>query len=164
MIVVSDTTPLISLMKAGQLELLEPLFKEVLIPEAVFEELTINPAFQTEAERIKNSSYIRMVTVKEQKAVDILQRASGLDLGESEAIVYADDIQADVLLMDEAKGRQVAKSMGLQIMGTVGVLIYGFEEHVITAADVENAFDRMKKADRHISVELINYALSKIRQ
>lgn len=40
MIVVSDTTPLISLMKADSLQLLEPLFKEVLIPEAVFAELT----------------------------------------------------------------------------------------------------------------------------
>ena len=40
MIVVSDTTPLISLMKLSCLELLEPLFGEVIIPEGVYDELT----------------------------------------------------------------------------------------------------------------------------
>ncbi len=41
MIVVSDTTPIISLLKAGQLELLEKLYGNVLIPRAVYRELTV---------------------------------------------------------------------------------------------------------------------------
>lgn len=53
MIVVSDTTPLISLMKIGRLDLLEKYFQEVQIPEAVFRELTVNPRFVDEAEQIK---------------------------------------------------------------------------------------------------------------
>lgn len=163
MIVVSDTTPLISLMKADRLELLEPLFGEVFIPEAVYSELTTNPEFQDEADHIKGCAFINKVSVKEQKAVDVLQRASGLDLGESEAIIYADDVKADVLLMDEVKGRQVARAMGLYIMGTIGVLLYAFEKKVITGSDVEDALDRMKKANRHIGEDLINYALSKIK-
>ena len=162
MIVVSDTTPLISLMKADRLELMEPLFQEVLIPEAVFAELTSNPKHQQEAEQIRTSSFIRVVTVKEQKAVGILQRASGLDLGESEAIIYADDAKADVLLMDEAKGRQVAKAMGLQIMGTIGVLLFAYEENLISGPDVEAALNRMKEESIHIGDDLIRYAMSKI--
>lgn len=51
MIVVSDTTPLISLFKIGRLDLLEKLFGEVLIPRAVFSELTIDGRFQMEAEQ-----------------------------------------------------------------------------------------------------------------
>ena len=101
MIVVSDTTPLISLMKAAKLDLLGPLFQEVLIPNAVYAELTTNPNFAEEAEQIKSCPFIKVVTVKEPKAVDVLQRSAGLDLGESEAIIYADDVKADVLLMDE---------------------------------------------------------------
>ena len=162
MIVVSDTTPLISLMKADSLQLLEPLFKEVLIPAAVFAELTTNPKYRQEAELIETSPFIKVVTVKESKAVSILQRASGLDLGESEAIVYADDAKADVLLMDEAKGRQVAKSMGIQIMGTVGVLLFAYEEKLITGSNVEMALNKMKEANIHIGEGLINYAMSKI--
>ena len=163
MIVVADTTPLISLMKASRLDILEPLFKEVLIPQAVYEELTTNSDFQDEANQIKNSDFIKMVTVKEHKAVDVLRRSSGLDLGESEAIIFADDSKADVLLMDEARGRQVAKNMGLYIMGSVGVLLFAYEENLLTGSDVEDALEKLKKADRHIGDDVINYALSKIR-
>ena len=58
MIVVSDTTPLISLLKADALSLLESLFGEVLIPDAVYMELTSNPDFADEAGIINHSSFI----------------------------------------------------------------------------------------------------------
>ena len=45
MIVVSDSTPLITLMKAGQLDVLCKLFGDVLIPQAVYSELTRNENF-----------------------------------------------------------------------------------------------------------------------
>ena len=101
MIVVSDTTPLISLMKAGQLNVLHKLFGDILIPQAVFDELTGNLRFRQEAEMIENDRHIHVVAVEERKLVALLQRTTGLDLGESEAIVYADDNHADFLLMDE---------------------------------------------------------------
>ena len=72
-------------------------------------------------------------------------------------------MNADVLLMDEARGIQGAKPMGIYIMGTVGVLLYTYEEKVITAEEVEDAPDCMRKAHRHIGEELIEYALSKIK-
>lgn len=106
MIVVSDTTPLISLMKAGQLNFLEKYFGEVLIPEAVFRELTSNIRFADEAGQIRGCQFIHVVKVDDGKSVNLLRRATGLDLGESEAIVLSDDVQADLLLMDEAKGRE----------------------------------------------------------
>ncbi|MBR6028915.1 MAG: DNA-binding protein [Clostridia bacterium] len=88
MIVVSDTTPLISLIKASQLGLLEKLYGEVLIPRAVYGELTANTAYRDEADTIINSPFNKVVEVQELRAVDVLQRATGLDLGESEAIVF----------------------------------------------------------------------------
>lgn len=54
MIIISDTTPIISLIKSGHLELLEKLFGEVLIPEAVYGELISNITFKEEAAQIKN--------------------------------------------------------------------------------------------------------------
>lgn len=159
MIVVSDSTPLISLMKASRLGILEKLFGDVMIPEAVFAELTANDAFPEEAALIQKSAYIKVVRVSDHKAVSLLQRATGLDRGESEAIVYADDTRADLLLMDEAHGRRVAKSMGLPIMGSVGILINAFREGLLTEGDVEAALNRMKQAGRHISERLIQDAL-----
>lgn len=52
MTIVSDTTPLISLIKINRLDLLEKLFHEVLIPEAVYRELTTNQSFALEAEEV----------------------------------------------------------------------------------------------------------------
>ena len=161
MIVVSDATPLISLMKASLLWLLEPLFQEVLIPEAVYRELTTNHKFQEEASQIINCRFIRVVSVNKGIADD-LRNASGLDQGESEAIAYASENNADVLLMDEARGRQAAKALNLYVMGTIGVLLFAHEEGLLTRLDVEQALDCLKKANRHIGDDLINYALSKI--
>lgn len=158
MIVVSDTTPIISLMKANQLDTLQRLFGSIIIPEAVYSELTTNPRYQDEAEQIKAASFIKVVSVEEHRAVDVLRRATGLDLGESEAIVYADENKADLLLMDESAGRRVAKSMGLRIVGSIGILLAAFDEHFLTAEDVNEAVNTLKSANRRISEELIDYA------
>ena len=126
-IVVSDSTPLISLMKAELLDILAGLFGEVLIPEAVFQEVTANEEFQDEADQIKKSSFIRVVKVENTDRVSFLRRVTGLDLGESEAIIYADEAKADLLLMDEVAGRKVAKNMSLPMIGTVGIIVRAFK-------------------------------------
>lgn len=159
MIIVSDTTPLITLMKAERLDILHELFGEVIIPEAVFSELTGNEAFKTEADIIRNRDYIKVVKVKSESQVSFLQRVTGLDLGESEAIIYADEAKADLLLMDEAAGRRVAQNMKLPITGSTGILIRAFQSGIITKDEADDAFDRIRKANRHISEKLINMAI-----
>ena len=159
MIVVSDSTPLITLMKAAELDLLHDLFGEIIIPEAVYAELTTNPDFQEEADLINGSDFIVVASVEDKKTVSVLQRATGLDLGESEAIVYADDHHADLLLVDEASGRRVALDMGLEIMGSIGVLVSAFREGLISEAEAVDAFQKIRESNRHISERLINEAL-----
>ena len=136
MIVVSDTTPLISLLKISRLDLLEKLFGEVLIPSAVFNELTTDERFQLEANQIRQEKFIVVKEVNNLESVSILKRATGLDQGESEAIVLTDELNAELLLMDEAKGRNVSSQMGLQIMGTIGILMAAYEEHELTSNEV----------------------------
>lgn len=159
MIVVSDSTPLISLMKAMKLDILRDLFGEVLIPEAVYDEVTSNDSHKDEAELIVNSDYIRKVNVNNPERVSFLQRATGLDLGESEAIIYADETNADLLLMDETAGRKVAQNMNLPMSGSTGILIQAFQANLLTEEEVEIAFDRIKRSNQHISDDLIKYAL-----
>ena len=164
MIVVSDSTPLISLMKAGQLDVLEKLYKEILIPGAVYGELTVNEKYAEEAKTIKQCAFMRVVSVKDQKTVEVLQRATGLDLGESEAIVYADDHQADILLMDEKAGRRVARAMGLHIQGTIGVLLQAFDQCVLSVDEVDAAIEKLKDNKRHISEDMYLYAKRHIQK
>lgn len=126
MIVVSDTTPLISLLKINRTDLLEKLFGDVLIPQAVFDGLTVDERFQLEADQIRQKEFIVVKPVNNPESVSILKRATGLDQGESEAIVLTDELKADLLLMDEAKGRNVSAQMGLRIMGTIGILMAAY--------------------------------------
>ena len=157
MIVVSDTGPLISMMKAGQFNLLHLLYQEIIIPDAVFAELTVNENYPEEAETIRSSTFVKTVSVTDRRAVEILQRVSGLDLGESEAIVCADDRKADVLLMEEEAGRRAARAMGLHVRGSIGILLLGFDSGFITSQDVIKAADRMMASNRRISKELYDY-------
>ena len=150
MIVVSDTTPLISLLKIERLDLLEKLFGNVLIPQAVYEELTVDERFKLEAEQLKQKEFITVRAVKNLDSVSILKRATGLDQGESEAIVLTDEVKAELLLMDEAKGRAVSNEMGFRIMGTIGVLMAAYEEHELTSEEVKEYVSGLQRAGRHI--------------
>ena len=144
MIVVSDTTPLISLLKINRLDLLEKLFGKILIPQAVFNELTVD------ANQIKNKKFILVKAVNKFESVGILKRAVGLDQGESEAIVLADELKADLLLMDEAKGRKVSVEMGHKIIGTIGILMAAYEEQELTSDEVKDCIDGLQRSGRHI--------------
>ena len=162
MIVVSDTTPLISLLKIDRIELLEKLFGQVLIPQAVFDELTVDDRFKPEADQIKQRRFIKVRAVQNPKSVSILKRATGLDQGESEAIILTDEQNADMLLMDEAKGRAVSFQMGFQIMGTIGILMAACEENELTADEEKACVEGLQRAGRHISQKYYQMLLDKL--
>ena len=163
MIVVSDTTPIISLLKINRLNLLHSLYGDVYIPETVFYELVHNRKFQHEAETIINADFIRVMEVYDINSVILLRRAAGLDAGESEAIILSDKIHADLILMDEVIGRQVARQMGLTITGTIGILMTAFEEHLLTAEEIQQSIIELKINGRHISDRLFAQLLDRIR-
>ncbi len=154
MIVVSDTTPIISLMKAGQLELLQKLFGIVYIPETVYRELTDNEAFSEEVRMVQECEFLYVQKVDNGKSVTILQNFTGLDAGESEAIILADEMNSDVLLMDEHKGWQVAKKLGITITGTIGILTQAFDEGMLTKEEVERCIELLKESGIRVSEKL----------
>ena len=163
MIVVSDTTLLISLLKINRLDLLEKLFGEVFIPQAVFNELTADERFQLEAEQIRQRDFIFIKPVNVPESVNILKRATGLDLGESEAIVLTDELKADILLMDEAKGRSVSSQMGIRIMGTIGILMAAYEEKTLTSNEVRECITGLQHAGRHIGQRHYQMLLNRLK-
>lgn len=162
MIVISDATPLISLMKIGQLNLLNRLFGEVQIPSAVFEELVSNPRFPDERRQIRECSFIEVINVSDTYAVNLLRRSTGLDAGESEAIILSDSTPASLLLMDEAKGREVATQMGIQLMGTIGVLLIANNGNLLSRDQVLECIKTLKVTGRHISDKLYEQLIKKL--
>lgn len=160
MIIISDTTPIISLIKINRFDLLEKLFGEVLIPEAVFRELTTNVTFKKEADIVKTSEFIKILSIQNRKSFEILQAASGLDDGESEAIILADELKSDVLIIDERRGRKVAQNLGITITGTVGILIQAYYENMLSEDEVKICFEYLKNSSIRLSDSLIQYALS----
>lgn len=154
MIVVSDTTPIISLMKAGQLKLLYHLFGVVYIPQAVYRELVVNATYAEEVRLVETCEFLVVEEVNNEKSVTILQNFTGLDAGESEAIILADEKHSDVLLMDEHKGRQVAKKMGMTITGTIGILAQAFDEGLLAKEDVERCIEKLRENGIRISETL----------
>jgi len=122
MIVVSNTTPLIGLACIGRFDLLQQLFGELYIPQAVYDEaVTAGREVGGAKHEVSTATWIKTVSVRDRLAVDVL--LDELDLGEAETIVLAGEMNADWVLMDERKGRRKLTQLGLKKIGTVGILL-----------------------------------------
>lgn len=121
MSIVSNASPLINLVRIGQLNLLRQLYNEIVIPEAVWREVVIEGSGQPGADELKSATWVKTQTVKNQQLVHALRQ--DLDAGEAEAIVLAVEHGAELLLMDERLGRESASHFNLRITGVVGVLV-----------------------------------------
>ena len=130
------------------------MFEEVLIPEAVYRELTTNALFENEAKIVKTSSFLKTSSVQNRKSLQLLQAVSGLDDGESEAIILADELN-----MDERKGRKVAEKLGIKITGTVGVLLQSYSENMISSDEIKTYLDQLKNSNIRLSESLIQKTL-----
>lgn len=119
MIAVSDTTPLRHLIAIGQENLLHELFTTLLIPRGVQQELTDARTPDRVRRRVSAISWIEVRTVTETQSKPF---PSTLHRGEREAILLAELLQPDVLLIDEQLGRTVALNRGVPVSGTLGVL------------------------------------------
>ena len=162
MIIISDTTPTISLLKANQLELLQKLYKTVLVPQAVYRELTDNPVYIKEAEIIKNVDFLSVVTIENMKSVEVLRSVTGLDEGESEALIMYDEQKADLLLMDEHKGRNVAKQLKVRYIGTAGILMLAYDKGMIQASTVKECIDLMLANEIRLGKSICNTVMAHV--
>lgn len=116
---VSDTSPITNLAAIAHLDLLYQLYGTILIPEAVYEELT---RFDVPGSmEVQTLSWIETVAVVNTELV--VQLELELDPGEAAAIALAVERQATLLMLDERRGRQVAARYGLRVQGVLGILL-----------------------------------------
>ncbi|HQU94279.1 MAG TPA: hypothetical protein PLK77_18420 [Pyrinomonadaceae bacterium] len=155
MIVVADTTPINHLLLIGEIFILRDLFERIVIPEVVQNELLAENTPETVKDFIASSpDWIEV------RSVDYLfdSELDTLDLGERDAIVLAEELQADSLLIDEKLGRRAAARRNLRIIGTLGIADQAAEEGLI---DFASTLAKLKANDFYVSIELEKYFLEK---
>ena len=123
MIIISDTSPLSSLDLVGYLSILKDIYTNVVIPQAVANELANLTEEDIRIKAIISLNWIQVKQATNLELVACLRNEYNLDLGEAEAIALALELKADELLIDERLGRREAVRLGLSITGVLGVLL-----------------------------------------
>jgi len=150
-IVVSDTSPITNLAAIGQLDLLRQLYDTVIIPLAVYNEMVGVDRVVPGALEVQTLDWIQTQTVADSNRVIEIQE--NIHLGEAEAIVLALELEADLLVMDERRGRAVAMSYGVSVTGLLGVLLQAKRNGLLPA--VKPVIDQlMEQVDFRIGSQL----------
>jgi predicted nucleic acid-binding protein len=127
---VANSSVLIALSGVRQLSLLQQRFPDdVLIPEAVWREVVESGGGRPGAKEVQTADWLQRCKVQDQDYVRLL--CAELDTGEAEAIVLTRQEQADVVLLDEKEARRVAHRLGVDVLGTVGLLIWARRQDLI---------------------------------
>lgn len=130
MVVISNTSPLRYLIAAGQADLLGRLFGTILIPTAVERELLDPHAPPPVRHWVAHpSAWLQIREIKSPPDEDLV---SQLHLGEAETIALALELRADLVIMDERRGRQVAAARNLTVIGALGILRESFRRGLIS--------------------------------
>ena len=153
--VVVNSTPLIALSLINQLELLNHLFDEVIIPSGVYQEVVIEGVSKPGEVELKDASWIKVQSVTPSSTIEPL--LLGLDKGELQVILLALSIKPDWVIIDEKLGRKVAQVMGLPLKGTVGVLLAGFYSGYLSKQEVLDSLQQLVKKRIRISSQVINW-------
>lgn len=150
--VVADASPLIALARIGVLTLLRDLYEEVLVPARVFAELQID-GDRPGARSLHVARAAGWLKVVETGADLETLRAIPVDLGEAEAIWFAErrkDLR--FLLIDERRGRQLARQRGLTIVGTGGVLLVAKQAGLV--AEIRSLLVKLSETGYYFSPQL----------
>lgn len=163
MIVISDTSVITNLAVIQHLHLLPQLYGQVAVPEAVYRELAdIDPPVPGTLE-VRSAVWLQVRQVTDLSIVERLQNEVRLDPGESEAIALALELRADLLLIDERRGRAEADRLGLKITGLLGILVVAKCRNLITA--VKPLIDSMiTTSEFRVSSALYNQILDMVNE
>ena len=144
--IVSNSSCLIILEKLGKQDLLEKIFRRIVIPKAVNAEV-----FGSK----ESPPWIEIKEVQHTPSREFFEKTLGE--GESEAIALALELRADLLIVDDLAARRTAEKTGLKITGVIGVLLEGKKRELIRS--VRDVMNEMRMHDVRISEETYKNAL-----
>jgi hypothetical protein len=141
-IVVLDSSTLITLARIGRLELLHRMAGVVHVPAAVFEEVVLRGSGRPGSADVAQADWVLRRSVQNLTSAERLRARVGR--GEAEAIVLAKELAADLLVIDDAAARRVAEAEGQRVVGVLGLLIDA--KHRGLVAEVKPVLDEMLAA------------------
>jgi predicted nucleic acid-binding protein len=140
-IVISDTSCLIALNNIDSLNILKDLYNEVIITNEVKNEF---------GESLPN--WINVVKVQDLQKKRELEEV--LDAGEASSIALSLEIEDSILIIDELKGRKIARSLNIKIIGTIGILILAHKKGLIK--DLITVILKLVNSGFRLSDDLLN--------
>lgn len=152
-IVVCDTGPLLHLSEAGCVNLLK-MAGDILIPREVANE------FERNSPNLVLPNWIKITPLEDNAASQTRRLVNDeIDLGEAEAIVLAQQVQADWLLTDDGRARRFAETQGLEVHGSIGVLLWATANHHITTCDeAHQLLNSLSKSSLWVSENVLQKA------
>lgn len=148
--VIANNTPLVAFWSISRLDILQTLFKEILIPTAIRDEF-LSAAPRDRFESLHSAPWIKVVSLSRPNAADAF---AGLDRGEAEVIALAQDQDARLVLIDEKRARRYAARMNLPVSGTLGVLLLAKQEGLIEA--VKPLLSNLIESGLHVHQSLVD--------
>lgn len=142
-LVITDASCLIALDRVGRLDLIPSLVSNAVAPPAVIEEFG------------RKLDWLRELPVQDKRVLATLR--AQLDSGEAEAIAVALEHPGSILLIDERQGRRLAESLGVSVLGTLGLLIQAKQRGILEA--VRPLMDALIAVDFRVSDGLYNQVL-----
>ena len=128
--IIVNSTPLIALAKANKLEILKGMYGHIIIPEAVYKEVTEKD--DVAAQRIEAArEWIEVCKVDPN--MDRRMYKAKLHDGEVEVVLLAQEIGADAVIIDDGAARRTAEYLGLPLTGTLGVMIKAKQRGLLEA-------------------------------
>ena len=153
MIVLSDSGPLIALSKINHLDILRRFFDKIIIPEAVWTEVVEKGEGRPGSKEVQEAGWIEVRKAKNIVGIEALRHDIGK--GESETIILAKELNADIVLIDDRIAREIARSMGLKVAGTLSIIHEAIRNKWINE-DFKGIIRLMRKNNIWISDELLN--------
>ena len=156
-IVISDTGPLIALARAGKLDLLYRLYGGIRVPPAVHAELAVHSGYPGahSLARAFDAGWMTVGALSDRILATKL--ALLLDAGEGEAIALATRPDTRFLLIDESRGRKVARAHGISVVGVAGMLLAAKSRGMLSA--VGPVLEEMSGAGYFLSPRLVSEVL-----
>jgi len=124
---VVNSTPLISLHDIGKLDILSKMYDTVYIPHGVYEEVSIDGDINKDTLLSFTNFSIQHIANESAKRYF----KSVLHKGEVEVMILADELKADICIIDDKLAREYAKHLGLKLTGTLGLLVKAKERGFI---------------------------------